>query len=207
MTRAEKRELIEQLIAENPERSDREIGRLAGVSPTTVGTLRRKLDTSKLDGPKLDASKLDTHKLDSAPRLDSLSLAAPKLDTQKLDASKLNGSELDAPKLDTRLSKLDGSETGRLVDLTNDPVDKIAAQVQTLTPERLALLAPLFVPGLGRRDRGPPRKYDRAAIFAAHAAGLSSHKIAERFGAPYSTITWILNGTAARPRFGASRWC
>lgn len=47
LTKAEKRSLVLEAIALDPEqnRSDRDIAREAGVSPTTVGKIRRELDT------------------------------------------------------------------------------------------------------------------------------------------------------------------
>ena len=54
LTSKKKRELIASLVRENPERSDREIARLAKATPTTAGKVRAALEESG------DVSKLDT---------------------------------------------------------------------------------------------------------------------------------------------------
>jgi hypothetical protein len=44
MTRADKRERIRQLLKEDPTRSNREIGQIAGVDHVTDGAVRRDLE-------------------------------------------------------------------------------------------------------------------------------------------------------------------
>lgn len=50
LTREQKREVVRASIAADPDLSDREHARRCGVSPTTVGTVRREV--SKLDSPE-----------------------------------------------------------------------------------------------------------------------------------------------------------
>ena len=64
MTRAEKRGRVLQLLAEHPEASDREIGRLAGVSPTTVGKVRLNLSRTVAERAIADSRSVD---IDTAP--------------------------------------------------------------------------------------------------------------------------------------------
>ena len=54
LTAEQKRELIAKLIKATPEKSDRQIAETVKASPTTVGTVRAKMET------KGDVSKLDT---------------------------------------------------------------------------------------------------------------------------------------------------
>jgi ParB-like chromosome segregation protein Spo0J len=54
LTTKQKHELIAKLLKANPEKSDRQIAKTVKVSPTTVGTLRTKMEA------KGDVSKLDT---------------------------------------------------------------------------------------------------------------------------------------------------
>jgi hypothetical protein len=50
LTRAEKRAAIRRLLREQPQTSDREIGRVVGVDHKTVGRLRRQLQVPNLLG-------------------------------------------------------------------------------------------------------------------------------------------------------------
>jgi hypothetical protein len=61
LTVEQKRELIAKLIKAQPEKSDRQVATIAKVSPTTVGTVRAKLEKTG------DVSKLDT-RLDTKGR-------------------------------------------------------------------------------------------------------------------------------------------
>ena len=54
LTRAQKEDTIAALLKTNPERSDRSTAKIAKASPTTVGTIRQKLESTG------DVSKLDT---------------------------------------------------------------------------------------------------------------------------------------------------
>jgi hypothetical protein len=54
LTAEQKRDLIAKLVAAQPEKSDRQIAKEAKASPTTVGTVRAKMEA------KGDVSKLDT---------------------------------------------------------------------------------------------------------------------------------------------------
>lgn len=56
LTTKQKHELIAKLLKANPEKSDRQIAKTVKVSPSTVGTVRTKMEA------KGDVSKLDTRK-------------------------------------------------------------------------------------------------------------------------------------------------
>jgi ParB-like chromosome segregation protein Spo0J len=56
LTAEQKRELVEKLLKAAPEKSDRQIAKIAKVSPTTVGTKRAKMENAG------DVSKLDTRR-------------------------------------------------------------------------------------------------------------------------------------------------
>lgn len=57
LTREQKREVIAASITADPDLSDREHARRCGVSPTTVGTVRKELEVSKLDRLKKKISE------------------------------------------------------------------------------------------------------------------------------------------------------
>lgn len=71
LDQAQKRNLIAELVKAAPEKSDRQHAEAAGVSPTTVGTVRRDLEISG------DVSNLDT-RVDTAGREQPASKPAPK---------------------------------------------------------------------------------------------------------------------------------
>lgn len=49
LTRAERRTAVVRMLEANADRSDREIARIAAVSPTTVGNIRREIDAPRSD--------------------------------------------------------------------------------------------------------------------------------------------------------------
>ena len=55
LTRDQKRQVIAASITADPDLSDREHARRLGCSPTTVGTVRKQIEVSKLDNPPSDA--------------------------------------------------------------------------------------------------------------------------------------------------------
>jgi 16S rRNA G966 N2-methylase RsmD len=59
LTRAEKRKLIIDRLKIAPELSDRAIARMVGVSPTTVGTLRREFTDKTVQNGQVDTSDYD----------------------------------------------------------------------------------------------------------------------------------------------------
>lgn len=59
LTRAERRAAVRRLLTDSPQLSDRQIARLAGVSPTTVGTHRRQL-TGPAGGDNIDEKAGET---------------------------------------------------------------------------------------------------------------------------------------------------
>jgi hypothetical protein len=65
LTQAERRKAITRLLTEHPNASDRRVAALVGVSPTTVGTIRRGLSN-------LDTEPPDQHSLRSGPTADDV---------------------------------------------------------------------------------------------------------------------------------------
>lgn len=87
LTGEQKRELVAKLLIEQPQRSDRATAALAGVSPTTVGTVRHELeeagDVSKLDtrtdsiGREQPATKPEPVQVAAAPVAEPVPQTAP----------------------------------------------------------------------------------------------------------------------------------
>jgi ParB-like chromosome segregation protein Spo0J len=71
LTSEQKRELIAKLLKANPAKSDRQVAETIKASPTTVGTVRKKLEAAG------DVSKLDTRK-DTMGRKQPAKKAKPK---------------------------------------------------------------------------------------------------------------------------------
>src|SRR5215831_7774662 len=94
LTAEQRRELIAKLITAQPEKSDRQIAKIAKVSPTTVGTKRAKMEKAG------DVSKLDTRRDTRGRKQPSKKKVAegkkPKPSQRELEAKQAHINELEA---------------------------------------------------------------------------------------------------------------
>src|SRR5215471_8976 len=94
LTAEQKRELVEKLLNAAPEKSDRQIAKIAKVSPTTVGTKRAKMEKAG------DVSKLDTRRDTRGRKQPSKKKVAegkkPKPSQRELEAKQAHINELEA---------------------------------------------------------------------------------------------------------------
>jgi len=94
LTAEQKRELVEKLLKATPEKSDRQIAKIAKVSPTTVGTKRAKMEKAG------DVSKLDTRRDTRGRKQPSKKKVAegkkPKPSQRELEAKQAHIDELEA---------------------------------------------------------------------------------------------------------------
>jgi hypothetical protein len=155
MTRAEKRQHVWQLLKENATRSNREIGRIAGVSHVAVGTMRKKFEAES-----------ETYHPPSAETYHPLET----------------------------YHQVETYAGGNVADLANDPIEDIAAKVPVA---RRAALVKALVAGSSQAKRPDEWKYRtsaevRAAIIAAHVAGMGIVAISEKFGVKRQTAHSII---------------
>jgi len=95
LTAEQKRELVEKLLKATPEKSDRQIAKIAKVSPTTVGTKRAKMEKTG-DVSKLDTRQDSKDRKQPANKKPAKVIALPAKVQRELDAKDAHINELEA---------------------------------------------------------------------------------------------------------------
>jgi hypothetical protein len=195
MTRAEKREIVLQLLEEDSARSNREIARIAGISHVAVGSIRKTYQPVETLEPAASLSEVTTQKVATRKLTRRTKVTAhPTPETYRSAESYRPASEVESYQ----------SPDGKLVDLDHAPLKEIAARIIAWPRERRSELLLLLrrgrqrklvnAGGTGRRHEWKFRTSDeqRLGIIAAAAGGMGTCAIAVRFGVKRQTVYSII---------------
>ena len=127
LTAEQKRELVEKLLKATPEKPDRQIAKIAKVSPTTVGTKRAKMEKTG------DVSKLDTRqdtkgRKQPANKKPAKVVALPAKVQRELDAKDAHINELEtARERDNNLAEQLQAARIKIIGLESE-IDELKAE-------------------------------------------------------------------------------
>jgi len=150
LTAEKKRELIAALIKDDPNKSDRQISKEAGASPTFVGKVRAEKEATG------DVSTVDT-RTDTKGRKQP-ARKSPRAKTPKTDPVEGNGAD---PEATAEARKAEYAKLG-----AGDDAEVMEAKAAK-KPEKSALDVLRFLDGPGRRSAQPPgwvRELERYAL-------------------------------------------